>query len=131
MNASGEPGGASSSTLALDLDVMNMSCESISFDSTVKVKLLPSSSRCDGGDQDSILDDPHDRNLKWSRTPWSKSHQRMLVAVFVVGFLFAVVVGAAYFLDTEHDDVAPYRPLIQTAPASVRSDTGNVTSTMH
>ncbi|XP_077523877.1 uncharacterized protein LOC144134963 [Amblyomma americanum] len=127
MNASGEPGMASS-LASLDLDAVDGSCDSIAFDSTTKLNSSRTGARRDVRGGDALDADRHSvegdgASASWRRsrsrfTPWSRVHQRMLGAVFLVGVLFAVAVGAAYLLDGDHSDEPRFRgPFEMGAPA--------------
>ncbi|KAL1477383.1 hypothetical protein MTO96_035768 [Rhipicephalus appendiculatus] len=128
MHCSGEPDMTSSAT-TLDLEGIDGSSDSISFDSTTRLKTSPKSRRRGaegGGGRSGEVDCANAgdvsnevlQNPSWTRSQWTKEHQRMLVAVFVVGFLFVVVVGAAYFLDSQPDDSVHLRAMLEAAAAS-------------
>ncbi|KAL1470564.1 hypothetical protein MTO96_024136 [Rhipicephalus appendiculatus] len=91
MNASGEPGEASSSALALELDATDGSCESITFDSTTKLKLLPRSTRRDSGDQGGVGNRPPQElartasKAKVRRIPSLQRRHQLLVKRRAVG----------------------------------------------
>ncbi|KAH6926289.1 hypothetical protein HPB50_016472 [Hyalomma asiaticum] len=137
MYCSGEPD-ITSSTTVLDIDGTDGSSDSISFDSTTKLKSSPTSRRrglgeggfsgdvgCDGADAGDATSGIAQKPRR-PRSPWSKEHQRMLVAVFLVGFLFAVVVGAAYFLDSEPGDWVHFRAMLEAAAASSANGTSRI-----
>lgn len=112
------------------LDAFDASCDLVGCDSTTKLKPPPRSTRRarGSGDEDPLEADEPGGAVKApssppARTSWSKVHQCMLVGVFLVGFLFAVVVGAAYLLDADQSDnpnaMVQFRPPPQTARANI------------
>ncbi|XP_075721682.1 uncharacterized protein LOC119167940 [Rhipicephalus microplus] len=131
MHCSGEPD-MNSSVTTLNLEGIDGSSDSVSFDSTTRLKTSPKSRRrgAEGGRSREVgcadtADDATDQliqNPRWTRSQWAKEHQRMLVAVFLVGFLFIVVVGTAYFFDGQPDDSVYLRAVLEAAAASAAAN---------